>query len=409
MADAAGAVEALQKAINRAEAQERLPTLQGDLVLLAVVAILLGYFIIEQTHYWTRFPKDHVRFKVLVAWLAFLEAMFFAIRFSGTWITTTNVVVGGAGSRPGFLSVWSTVVTTLIEATVEGFFVFRLWLVTKKLWMRWISIFLWAFSFIAHIVWVCMAGAAGRSNIVDNGAQLRVVIIAFWGTFAEGIFVATCLLYELQFAHDRKVINRHQSSSAVGRLVSLAMRTSGILVIFELMVAIAVSIQTQPAQALLIEVEFSAAIYTVLAAIIVLFTLNWRSSIRAPDDAGGAKGAPQPQGTMPTFLRSAGTGSAGSLPALRAPPAARVNVQTVTTSVVHSAEEDEPQAEGKGKVEELRLEGGGTGAGEGATFLAPQEWGVRARGTEGGRAEEGRRKDGTPTASSIPRETAPFL
>jgi len=57
--------------------------------------------------------------------------------------------------------------------------------------------------------------------------QLVVVIIAFWGTFAEGSFVATCLLYELQFAHDRKVIKRNRKSSAVGRLVSLAMRTSG--------------------------------------------------------------------------------------------------------------------------------------------------------------------------------------
>ncbi|GAA6052979.1 hypothetical protein JCM3770_001161 [Rhodotorula araucariae] len=398
MAHTALAADALQKAVNRTAAQERLATLQADLVLLAVVAILLGYFVIEQVHYWTRFPKDHVRFKVLVAWLAGLEAMFFAIRFSGLWITSTSVIVGGAGVKPGFLSIWSTVVTTLIEATVEGFFVFRLWLVTKKLWMRWISVFLWAFSFIAHIVWAGMAGAAGRSNIVDDSQQLRVVIIAFWvpsallptplhaltygsavqGTFAEGCFVATCLLYELQFAQGRKVINRQQSSSAIGRLASLAMRTSGILVVFELIVAIAVSIPTQPARALLFEVEFSAAIYTVLAAIIVLYTLNWRATVRPPSSAAGAGGdvregarARAPETSMPTFLcglpsvGSGGGGTGAGAGADVAPPpppppraaAAGVNVQTVTTSVVHVLG-DADGAEGEGARER---EGDGEG------------------------------------------------
>jgi len=46
--------------------------------------------------------------------------------------------------------------------------VWRLWTVTKKWWMRYISVFLWAFSFVAHAVWVGKAGAAGRSNIVDD-------------------------------------------------------------------------------------------------------------------------------------------------------------------------------------------------------------------------------------------------
>lgn len=32
---------------------------------------------------------------------------------------------------------------TLLEATIEGFFVFRLWLVTRKRWVRSISAFLW--------------------------------------------------------------------------------------------------------------------------------------------------------------------------------------------------------------------------------------------------------------------------
>ncbi|GAA5908095.1 hypothetical protein JCM8208_003686 [Rhodotorula glutinis] len=320
MADEASVVEGeLQKVVDRIAAQERLPTLQADLVLLAVISILLGYFCIEQQRYWTRFPNDHVRFKLLAAWLAFLEAMFFAIRFAATWITTSDAVLGGAGERPGFLTIWSTVVTTLIEATVEGFFVWRLWTVTKKWWMRYISVFLWAFSFVAHAVWVGKAGAAGRSNIVDDADQLVAVITSFWGTFAEGTFVAVCLLYELQFAEDRKIIKRNRKSTAVGRLFSLAMRTSGILVVFELLVAIAVTIQSQPRRALLIEVEFSAGIYTVLAAIIVLFTLNWRATIRAPGDGG--LGGPGPGGgggadgdatrgnlPTPTFLRSAARG-----------------------------------------------------------------------------------------------------
>lgn len=52
------------------------------------------------------------------------------------------------------------------------------------------------------------------------------------GTFAEGIFVALCLLYELQFAEDRKIIKRNRKSTAVGRLFSLAMRTSGCVLSF---------------------------------------------------------------------------------------------------------------------------------------------------------------------------------
>lgn len=44
-------------------------------------------------------------------------------------------------------------------------------------------------------------------------------------TFVEGSFVSGCLLYELQFAEDRKIIRK--SNTAIGQLVSLAMRTSG--------------------------------------------------------------------------------------------------------------------------------------------------------------------------------------
>ncbi|GAA5839365.1 hypothetical protein JCM9279_005918 [Rhodotorula babjevae] len=377
MADEASVVEGeLQKVVDRIAAQERLPTLQADLVLLAVISILLGYFCVEQQRYWTRFPNDHVRFKLLAAWLAFLEAMFFAIRFAATWITTSDAVLGGAGQRPGFLTVWSTVVTTLIEASVEGFFVWRLWTVTKKWWMRYISVFLWAFSFVAHVVWVGKAGAAGRSNIVDDADQLVAVITSFWGTFAEGTFVALCLLYELQFAEDRKIIKRDRKSTAVGRLFSLAMRTSGILVVFELIVAIAVTIQSQPRRALLIEVEFSfvplvllpalartdlflspslarsAGIYTVLAAIIVLFTLNWRATIRAPGDGGlggarggavgGGAGAAADDATRgnvptPTFLRSAARGGPAT---------------TFEPGMYREGEEGE--VEGEGPVREVR-------------------------------------------------------
>lgn len=56
----------------------------------------------------------------------------------------------------------------------------------------------------------------------------------------------------------------------------------------------------------------SAGIYTVLAAIIVIFTLNWRATIRPPGDDGRLGAAARPgegEGSMgmvptPTFLRS---------------------------------------------------------------------------------------------------------
>ncbi|BGO92590.1 hypothetical protein NBRC10512_000585 [Rhodotorula toruloides] len=257
---------------------------EAELVLLAVVGGLFGYFLVELATYWDRFgSRDHLRFRILAIWLALAELMYFAIHVASTYTAAVSLVQGGDGLRPSILSIWSIVITTLLEATIEGFFVFRLWLVTRKRWVRSISAFLWAFSFSAHAVWVGIAGRHGRSNITSDPKQLVCVQIAFWGCFVSG-----CLLYELQFAEDRKIIRR--SNSAIGQLVSLAMRTSGILVVFELLVAVAVSITRQPEHALVTEVQYAATIYTILGAIIILFTLNWRSTIRDPSRSTGVPG-----------------------------------------------------------------------------------------------------------------------
>jgi hypothetical protein len=53
----------------------------------------------------------------------------------------------------------------------------------------------------------------------------------------------------------------------------LAMRTSAVLIIFELLVAIIVSVGNQNEDALAIETAFATAIYTVLSSIVVLHTL----------------------------------------------------------------------------------------------------------------------------------------
>ncbi|GAA6050273.1 hypothetical protein NBRC10513_008027 [Rhodotorula toruloides] len=286
---------------------------EAELVLLAVVGGLYGYFLVELATYWERFgSRDHLRFRILAIWLALAELMYFAIHVASTYTAAVSLVKGGDGLRPSILSIWSIVITTLLEATIEGFFVFRLWLVTRKRWVRSISAFLWAFSFSAHAVWVGIAGRHGRSNITNDPQQLVCVQIAFWATFVEGCFVSGCLLYELQFAEDRKIVRK--SNSAIGQLVSLAMRTSGILVVFELLVAIAVSITRQPEHALVTEVQYAATIYTILGAIIILFTLNWRSTIRDPSRSTGVPGKmtmgnfqmgvqTQVQADVPSFVR----------------------------------------------------------------------------------------------------------
>ncbi|BGP33265.1 hypothetical protein JCM10296v2_005059 [Rhodotorula toruloides] len=287
---------------------------EAELVLLAVVGGLYGYFLVELATYWERFgSRDHLRFRVLAVCLALAELMYFAIHVASTYTAAVSLVKGGDGLRPSILSIWSIVITNLLEATIEGFLVFRLWLVTRKRWVRSTSAFLWAFSFSAHAVWVGIAGRHGRSNITNDPQQLVCVQIAFWATFVEGCFVSGCLLYELQFAEDRKIV--HRSNSAIGQLVRLAMRTSGILVVFELLVAIAVSITRQLEHALVTEVQYAATIYTILGANIILFTLNWRSTIRDPSRSTGVPG----KMTMANFQMGVQTQAPAGVPSFVRP------------------------------------------------------------------------------------------
>lgn len=86
---------------------------------------------------------------------------------------------------------------------------------------------------------------------------------SFWGTAAENIWISGCLIYELAFSRDRKAL-KGSSNGSISKLVSLAMRTSAILIVFELMVAILVSVGNQNPTALSIETSFATAIYTVL-------------------------------------------------------------------------------------------------------------------------------------------------
>jgi len=236
MADATtgGDIEgALQKAVDRIAAQERLPTLQSDLVLLAIISIMLVRRLLDSADPRTpcgpdfRGPSAYVRpRRVTLQWksrgigpgsLETTPGSRSWPRGSPSWrpcfspsvsrrrgsrrptpssAATASVRASSASGRPSSVSRGDdgarseanvegrdpseradrsssplrarALSATLIEATVEGFFVWRLWTVTKKWWMRYISVFLWAFSFVAHCVWVGMAGAAGRSNIVDD-------------------------------------------------------------------------------------------------------------------------------------------------------------------------------------------------------------------------------------------------
>ncbi|GAA5827394.1 hypothetical protein JCM11251_003792 [Rhodosporidiobolus azoricus] len=276
-------------------------------ILIACQSALFGYFILELAYYFQRFPSDRTGFRILVFWLATLILAYYAVRLAGAFHTVDAKVSGASEvAWPAGLGLASIALTSCVESTTEGFYVWRLWRVTKRIWMRAISCTLWLFSTTAHLVWIGIAAQDGRASLVNEPRQLLIVQLAFWGTFAEGIFVATCLLYELQFANDRKAI-KQSTNSTVSQLVSLAMRTSGILVVFELVVATAVSVRSQPSFALITEVEYAAGIYTILAAIVTLYTLNFRSVMRA---------APRPSPTSAPTLRmpSSSSGFNGSGP-----------------------------------------------------------------------------------------------
>lgn len=97
--------------------------------------------------------------------------------------------------------------------------------------------------------------------------------MSFWGTAVQNIWISSCLIFELAFSRDRKALKGSTNSGNISKLVSLAMRTSAILIVFELLVAIIVSVGNQDEVALAIETSFSTAIYTVLSSIVVLHTL----------------------------------------------------------------------------------------------------------------------------------------
>ncbi|GAA5875357.1 hypothetical protein JCM8547_003213 [Rhodosporidiobolus lusitaniae] len=292
-------------------------SIQAAVCLLAVLSVLFGYFCLELVNYIQRFPKDRTAFKLFVAWLAFLELFYYWMRFAGVYWGVGRLITASSMEQPPVLNLMSICLTSLVEASSEGFFAWRLWRVTKKWWMRIIAVTLWGFSTFSHVAWICIAGLEGRASVTGRSKQWTIVLCAFWGTFIEGIFVASCLLWELQFGGDRRII-KHGRNSTVGQLISLAIRTSGILVFFELLVAIAVSIRSQPDFAVITEIEYAAAIYTILAATVVLYTLNFRSVMRS------APPGPSGNATAPTLRAPSTSGFDGQQPL---PPQRRAEEQ----------------------------------------------------------------------------------
>ncbi|GAA5991848.1 hypothetical protein JCM5350_002723 [Sporobolomyces pararoseus] len=265
-------------------AKDSLNTIQSTTVLLAVHGALFGYFLTEIGIYFVRFPKDRIGFRVLVYWLTLAQFIYLAIKI-GVFVTTINRVLANLDLNGNRL--WMTfspvLLTVSMEATAEGFFCWRLCAVSNKLWMKTIGVLLWTFSTVSHIIWVSMLGAAWQLTqpTVPDPPRLRVLLMcSFWGTAAENIFISSCLVFELAFSRDRKALKGSNNSGSISKLVSLAMRTSAVLIIFELLVAIIVSVGNQDEDALAIETNFATGIYTVLSSIVVLHTLNYRTKIR---------------------------------------------------------------------------------------------------------------------------------
>ncbi|GAA5896065.1 uncharacterized protein JCM6883_001702 [Sporobolomyces salmoneus] len=265
-------------------AKDSLDTIISTTVLLAVHGVLFGYFLTEIGIYFNRFPHDRVGFRVLVYWLTIAQIVYIAVKI-GNFITMVDRVLDNLsiyGDRL-WLTFAPVLVTTSMEATAEGFFCWRLCAVSNKLWMKTIAVLLWTFSTTSHIIWVSMLGVAWQLTTPDvpDPPRLRILLLmSFWGTAVQNIWISSCLIFELAFSRDRKALKGSTNSGNISKLVSLAMRTSAILIVFELLVAIIVSVGNQDEVALAIETSFSTAIYTVLSSIVVLHTLNYRTRIR---------------------------------------------------------------------------------------------------------------------------------
>ncbi|GAA6010023.1 hypothetical protein JCM10207_007523 [Rhodosporidiobolus poonsookiae] len=266
-------------------------------VLLVAHSTLFGYFLLELQAYLSRFKQDRVGFKVLVYSLVVLEFAYYAVRFAGEYIVIDGLITGVSKPPPPVLNLGSVFLTSNVEAICEGFFVYRLCKVTSRRWMQAIACLLWAYSTAAHFAWFGIACQEGFASVVNTPSQLPAVQAAFWGTFIESSFVAPCLLYELRFANDRKMLNQDKSSS-IAQLFSLALRTSSVLIVFELIAAVAVSIKSAPTVVLLLSIEYTATIWTVAAPIIILYTLSYRSVIRGaqpPSQGASSAGSSGPK------------------------------------------------------------------------------------------------------------------
>ncbi|GAA5884768.1 hypothetical protein JCM16303_005266 [Sporobolomyces ruberrimus] len=269
-------------------ARDSLNLIQSGTVLLAVHGALFGYFLTEIGIYFVRFPKDRIGFRIFVYWLTAAQFVYLGVKIGG-FVTTINRVLDNLAIPADRL--WLTfapvLVTVCMEASAEGFFCWRLCAVSNKLWMKTIAVLLWTFSTMSHIIWVSMLGAAWQLTRPDvpDPPRLRILLLmSFWGTATENIWISSCLIYELGLSRSRQALKKSSPTSTnsgnISALVSLAMRTSAILIVFELLVAIVVSVGNQDETALAIETNFATAIYTVLSSIVVLHTLNYRTKIR---------------------------------------------------------------------------------------------------------------------------------
>ncbi|KAF7328854.1 hypothetical protein MVEN_02515000 [Mycena venus] len=211
-------------------------TLGAYQIGVLVSYVLFGVTTIQMYIYYTRFPEDSIKLKVLVAFVWACELAHTLCVGYGLYVWTISeyghpeLIFGHSNTSLAVAVVFSG----LIGASVQGFFSFRIYSLSRKMY---IPLFIWIMSFWRLLSGILvLTGTLQSSNVEGAEGQWGWALLASWSVSAANDLAITVALVTILIRQRMKglkaIAGAWQNSSGLWPLNKLAWDLSSQPVLF---------------------------------------------------------------------------------------------------------------------------------------------------------------------------------
>ncbi|EIW84736.1 hypothetical protein CONPUDRAFT_162084 [Coniophora puteana RWD-64-598 SS2] len=189
-------------------------------------AFLTGCFSVQTYVYYTRYSSDRWEFKSMASLLAIFEFVKFASELYGIWELTVAVVETGNTPLVTTSAAMKIValLTPLTDGTVQSFFIFRLWRISRSLAPALVGILLLVTSQVSGYMAVARVFNATSELVLASEVSMRIIMGLAFGArvMCDGWTSAFVVLYLRSI---RQTVRFGTERSAFGKLILWTVET----------------------------------------------------------------------------------------------------------------------------------------------------------------------------------------